>query len=213
MSLSRKPSADRPEGPVRAAAEGGAATAAAAQPEPIDASLPAEQLPVEELIVKLQPKLRRVLGRYRIPLEDAEDILQQSFLDLVFKQKSIYNPEAWLLACVRNRCIIYWRRRRSQLCDNVDLAILDLLATPEAPSQKRALLRHDLERVLGELPERCRDLLRLRYGLGYKPAEVAEALGYQPSSVRKVTSRCLTRLTRHLTAIGFRLDADAGTDD
>lgn len=196
MSLSPKPSADLPEAPATGAEE----TVADGAQEP------REEFSFETIVQKLQPKLRRVLARYRVPVEDAEDILQQSFLDLVYKQKSIYNPEAWLLATVRNRCIIYWRRRRSQVCESVDLAILDLLAQPEAPRQSKALLRHDLERVLGQLPERCRSLLRLRYGLGYKPAEVAAALGYQPSSVRKVTSRCLSRLTRQLTALGYRSD-------
>ncbi len=196
MSLLPKPSADEPEAPP-AGVEGTAAAAGdARQPAP-------EALSIEDLVPRLQPKLRRVLARYRLPVEDAEDILQQSFLDLVYKQKSIYNPEAWLLATVRNRCIIYWRKRRSQVCESVDLALLDLLAQPEAPRQNSALLRHDLERVLDQLPKRCRALLRLRYGLGYKPAEVAEALGYQPSSVRKVTSRCLSRLTEQLAALGF----------
>lgn len=196
MSLSPKPSADPPEAPVAGAGE----IAADGAPQP------REEFCFETIVGRLQPKLKRVLARYRVPVEDAEDILQQSFLDLVYKQKSIYNPEAWLLATVRNRCIIYWRRRRSQVCESVDLAILDLLAQPEAPRQSKALLRHDLERVLGQLPERCRNLLRLRYGLGYKPAEVAAALGYQPSSVRKVTSRCLSRLTRQLAALGYHSD-------
>jgi RNA polymerase sigma factor (sigma-70 family) len=174
-------------------------------PEPTEA-----EQPIEELIDRLQPKLRRVLGRYRVPIEDAEDILQQSLMDLVFKQKTIYNPEGWLLATVRNRCIIYWRKRRSQLCEAVDVSILELVAAPEAPRQARAALRHDLERILNQLPERCRSLLKLRYGLGYKPAEVAEALGYQPSSIRKVTTRCLARLTRQLTALGYQAgDGDA----
>lgn len=204
MSLSPKPSADPPEAPPGGAARTAAATATAAEAGPQNA----EPLSIETLVPRLQPKLRRVLARYRVPLEDAEDILQQSFLDLVYKQKSIYNPEAWLLATVRNRCIIYWRKRRSQVCESVDLAILDLLAQPEQPRQSGALLRHDLERVLDQLPKRCRALLRLRYGLGYKPAEVAEALGYQPSSVRKVTSRCLSRLTQQLTALGFNVEPD-----
>jgi RNA polymerase sigma factor (sigma-70 family) len=201
MSLSPKPSAGLPEAPPAGAVETPVAAGGAQQPAP-------EPLSVEELVPRLQPKLRRVLARYRVPVVDAEDILQQSFLDLVYKQKSIYNPEAWLLATVRNRCIIYWRKRRSQVCESVDLALLDLLAQPEAPRQSGALLRHDLERVLGQLPKRCRALLRLRYGLGYKPAEVAAALGYQPSSVRKVTSRCLSRLTQQLTALGFGDEPD-----
>lgn len=168
---------------------------------------PAGSQSIETLIDRLQPKLRRILSRYRLPLEDAEDVLQQSLLDFLYKRQTIYSPEAWLLATVRNRAIIYWRQRRRQVCDAMDTGVLEVVAKPEAPSQGRVALRHDLERVLGSLPARYRSLLKLRYGFGYKPTEVAERLGYQPSSVRKLTSRCLARLNRKLQAIGFSDDA------
>lgn len=167
---------------------------------------------IEELLEKLQPKLRRILARYQIPPEDADDIVQQTMLDLVYKQDLINNPAGWVLGSVRNRCVIYWRKRRSQLYDAVDMAILELLAKPAGPSQHHATLRHDLERVLAELPERCQNVLRLRYGLGYGPTEVAERLGYRPSSIRKVTNRCLARLTRHLVSIGFCKDDEDEED-
>jgi RNA polymerase sigma factor (sigma-70 family) len=160
-------------------------------------------LAIEDLLTRLQPKLRRILARYQIPPEDADDIVQTTMLDLVYKQELINNPEGWVLGSVRNRCVIYWRKRRSQLYEAVDSAILELLAKPAGPSQHQAGLRHDLERVLRSLPQRCQDILKLRYGLGYGPTEVAEALGYKPSSIRKVTNRCLARLTRQLVAIGF----------
>lgn len=165
---------------------------------------------LEYLLEKLQPKLRRILSRYQIPPEDADDILQQTFLDYVFKKDLINNPEGWLLGSVRNRSVIYWRKRRSQLYDAVDSAILELLARPEGPAQHDAALRHDLSRVLTELPERCQEVLRLRYGMGFGPSEVAERMGYQPSSIRKVTNRCLARLTRQLVAIGFCTNGRGG---
>jgi DNA-directed RNA polymerase specialized sigma24 family protein len=62
----------------------------------------------------------------------------------------------------------------------------------------------DLERALERLPPRYQALLKLRYALGYKPAEVADRLGYQASSIRKVTTRCLARLHRQLQATGYR---------
>lgn len=158
---------------------------------------------IEELLERVQPKLRRILARYQIPPEDADDIVQQTMLDLVYKQDLINNPEGWVLGSVRNRCVIYWRKRRSQLYDAVDSVILELIAKPEGPAQHRASLRHDLERVLTALPSRCQEVLRLRYGLGFGPSEVAERLGYRPSSIRKVTNRCLARLTRQLVSIGF----------
>ncbi len=157
---------------------------------------------VEELFLDLQPKLRRVFRRFRLPVEDAEDVLQETFLDLVYKQDEIYNAEAWVLAAVRNRCIVYWRRRRRQLWEAVDAAVLELFAAPHPPSQEAVDLRRDLERVLARLPQRCRSVLALRYGLGYRSQEVAERLGYRPSSIRKVTSRCVAALSRELLAAG-----------
>jgi RNA polymerase sigma factor (sigma-70 family) len=86
----------------------------------------------------------------------------------------------------------------------MDAAILELIAAPQAPAQRQVALRHDLERVMARLPERCRTVLRLRYGLGYRSLEVAEQLGYQPTSIRKVTSRCVAALCRELVDSGFQ---------
>lgn len=161
---------------------------------------------LEELLRVLQRRLERILFRYQIPPEDSEDVLQEAVLTLIYKRAKIRDPEAWLVATLRNRCLMYWRSKRSRLYDAVDMAILELVAKPGATPQERQEIQADLERALSELPDRCRSLLRLRYGLGYKPAEVAERMGYQPSSIRKITTRCLAALTRQLHASGFYKD-------
>jgi RNA polymerase sigma-70 factor (ECF subfamily) len=162
-----------------------------------------EAASLEEVVRRMRPRLDRVLYRYRIPAQDAEDLLQETFLLLVAKWDSIRLPEAWLFATLRNRCVIYWRKRRLEFYDLVDTAILELLAEAEEPGQEGAQLRVDLEQILGRLPGRCRSLLRLRYGLGCSAAEVGERLGYRPVSVPKVTRRCLSQLTHHLLRAGF----------
>ena len=96
-----------------------------------------------------------------------------------------------------------------KLWDLVDTAILELLADVEAPPQERADLRYDLDSLLSDLPDRCRSLLRLRYGFGCSTAETAERMGYCKSSIRKVTRRCLAALTEQL--LGRRLPARALT--
>lgn len=161
---------------------------------------------LEELLRVLQRRLERILFRYQIPPEDSEDVLQEAVLTLIYKRSKIRDPEAWLVATLRNRCLMYWRSRRSRLYDSVDMAILELVAKPGATPQESQEIQADLERAIAELPDRCRSLLRLRYGLGYKPAEVAERMGYQPSSIRKITTRCLAALTRQLHASGFYRD-------
>lgn len=161
-----------------------------------------EALPLEEILRRVEPRLKRILFRYKIPAQDAEDLLQETFLIMVSKSASIRNPEAWLLATLSNRCVIYWRRHRSRLWDLVDTTILELLAEAEAPTQELSDLRSDLDALLAQLPDRCRSVLRLRYGLGCSTAEAAERMGYCTSSIRKVTRRCLAALTEQLLGAG-----------
>ena len=157
----------------------------------------------EAILARAEPRLKRVLSRYRIPAQDADDLLQETFLIMVSKADSIRNADAWLVATLANRCIIYWRKQRAKLWDLVDTTIPELLADAEAPPQESAELRYDLDSLLSHLPDRCRSLLRLRYGFGCSTAEAAERMGYCKSSIRKVTRRCLAALTEQLLDAGF----------
>lgn len=175
----------------------------------MDSSVPSNwaETSLEETLIRVEPRLRRILTRYRIPAQDAEDLLQETFLIMVSKVETIRNPEAWLLGTLANRCILYWRKYRSRLWDLVDTTILEMLADAEAPTQERWDLRFDLDTLLSNLPDRCRSVLRLRYGLGCSTAEAAERMGYCQSSIRKVTRRCLAALTEQLLGSGLQPEA------
>ena len=162
---------------------------------------PSSEASVAQLIDRAQPRLRRVLFRFRVPTQDAEDLLQETFLILISKWETLSNPEAWLVATLANRCIIYWRKRRSRLWDLVDSTVLELLADSGAAQQDNLDLRADLESLIATLPTRCQRLLRLRFGLGCSTAETAEQLGYCRSSVRKVTHRCVASLAERLLGL------------
>jgi len=164
--------------------------------------LPAETS-LEQFLAKVRPRLKILFARYRIPPQDTEDILQQALLALVYQRQGIRDPEAWLLGTLRNKCLVYWRDHRRKLYDAVDAAVLECMAEPLAPAQEDADLRRDLATAIERLPERCRSLLSLRYRHGYEPPELAKRLGYSPSSISKVTTRCLAALTRQLTAAGM----------
>ena len=174
------------------------------------ATLETAELPdsLNHVLLTSRPRLERVLRHFEIPPEDAEDILQDAQLTLLYKWEKVRSPESWLIGTVKKKCIMYWRKRRGSLCEAVDTAILDLISEPQAPEQEKKDLSSDIGRVLGQLSERCRSLLRLRYGLGYGPTEVADQMGYRLSSIRKVTNRCLAALTRQLIAVGFYRESD-----
>ncbi|HYG65246.1 MAG TPA: sigma-70 family RNA polymerase sigma factor [Thermoanaerobaculia bacterium] len=168
---------------------------------------------LDQLLRRLRPRLKQVLGRYRIPAHDAEDLVQEALVSTIQKWDEIQDPEAWLMVTLRNRCVVYWRKRRNALYNSVDTAILELLSEPVAAPQEKAELLWDLNNLLEELPPRCRKLLRLRYGLGFDSAEVAEQMGYHPSSVRKVARRCMAALTFQMVTRGFTTAPSKPEDD
>ena len=158
---------------------------------------------LEALIQRIEPKLHRVLWRHRIPIQDADDLLQETFLLMVSHAGAIRDPEAWLLATLANRCIIYWRKYRSRLWESVDQTILDVLAEAEVLPKGKKDIAADLEELFKRLPKRALPALRLRYGLGYSMDEVGEIMGVSPASARKITESSLRTLSE-LVAVRLR---------
>jgi RNA polymerase sigma factor (sigma-70 family) len=158
---------------------------------------------LDDFLRRVEPRLKRLLSSYRIPVADAEDLVQQALLALLYQWETVRDPECWLMGTLKRRCLMYWRGHRRSLYRAVDTAILEWLSEPVAAPQERSDLLTDLENLIGKLPQRCRSLLRLRFRLGYEPPEVAAKLGYRASSIGKITTRCLAALNRELLASGL----------
>jgi RNA polymerase sigma factor (sigma-70 family) len=165
----------------------------------------------EQFLKAMGPKMKRLLAANRIPTEDAEDVLQQALLALIYRWDAIRDPETWLLGTLRRHCLMYWRDQRRRLYSAVDTTILEWLSRPVAPPQERSDLLSDLRHMVERLPARCRSVLELRFQLGYEPVEVARRLGYRGSSIGKVTDRCLAALAREMLAAAAPA-ADAATE-
>ncbi|MFQ5350204.1 MAG: RNA polymerase sigma factor [Thermoanaerobaculia bacterium] len=179
------------------------------QPEVLEGSVglkledPAPERALERSLDELRPRLRGLFAFHRIPPEDAEDILQQTLLAYLYRHESVQDFDKWLLGAVRKRCLMYWRGRRRRFYTAIDAAILDELAEQGVTKQDQADFQRDLSRVVGRLSGRCRELLQLRFGLGYDPPEAARRLGYQPSGIYKTLERCLAALAAGMTRAGL----------
>ncbi len=152
----------------------------------------------EELLERVEPRLKGLLWSYRIPTDDAADLFQDTFFSLLYTAHEINDPEAWLLGTLKRKCLMYWRKRRRSLYNAVDETLLEWLATPLAPPQEREQLLADLESLIERLPPKCRKVLRLRFLIGFEPQEVAEQLGYSATSMGKITHRCLAALSHQM---------------
>jgi RNA polymerase sigma factor (sigma-70 family) len=167
--------------------------------------IPDPPLSFDEFLKGMEPRLKALLATYRIPAEDAEDVVQQTLLALLYQWERIRDPECWLLGTLRRHCLMYWRLHRRRIYSAVDTTMLEWLSEPVSPSQETSDLLSDLDSLVDRLPSRCRSLLRLRYRMGLEPFDIAKRLGYQASSIGKITNRCLAALSRELLAAGLNI--------
>ncbi len=148
----------------------------------------------EELLRSAHSDLARTLARYRIPREDGEDLVQEACLALLTKGAGARDPRLWLIGALRVLCLRYRRALAYRLYDAIDAELLDAFADPGQSAIERRALCAEVEVALGRLRDRCREILRLRYGLGCDRFETGARLGCRPSSVGCLEKRCLAAL-------------------
>lgn len=119
----------------------------------------------------------------------AEEIAQDAFAAMYTTWGRAERPEAYLRTTVVNRCA-NWRRHL-----RVHRAKLPLLVTPDTSED---VFDH-LADAVASLPFRQRAVVVLRYHLGLSEAEIADALGCRPGTVKSLASRALSRLQKEIT--------------
>lgn len=159
-------------------------------------SPPTETL--EELLERIRPKIRRMLANYRIPFQDAEDVVQDALIAAFLKAGEIRSMEFWLLGTLRYKCAYYWRKKRWDLSLGVDPSSLEELSVPVPPEQERETLYWDLDVLSRDLGEKHREILWLRFRLGLSHAEMAERLGSCPENVRRLVASATARVRRRM---------------
>jgi len=83
-------------------------------------------------------------GRYRFPLADAEELIQETWCLFLEKRRAIREPRAWLSGTIANLCrqeIERRARERARACELPDLAASE--ATDEVLAVRQALARLD----------------------------------------------------------------------
>ena len=122
-------------------------------------------------------------------LADHDDIVQETYSRLLRAKATVgvRYPKAFLFTAARNAAFDLFRRRRAHPTESVNEQT-ELVVLDAQPSAAEALdQRYELE-VLADavraLPDRCRQVIMLRYldGLAYK--EIAEQLGISPETVK-----------------------------
>jgi RNA polymerase sigma factor (sigma-70 family) len=164
-----------------------------------------ETAALNEIIGELNPLLWHVARGEGLGAEEAADVVQTSWLELLRRLDEIRSPQAltsWLITTTRREV---WRVRelsRRQAADGT--ARLESAPDPD-PGPGERLLADERDQALWRnvqrLPERCRQLLRI---VAHVPrpdyASVAKAMEMPVGSIGPTRGRCLAKLREMLRA-------------
>jgi RNA polymerase sigma-70 factor (ECF subfamily) len=161
-----------------------------------DAARPsALELEVVDHFDQTRERLLRYLLGFGLPMQDCEEIVQETFLALfqhLQRGKSRKNLRGWLFRVAHNLGLR--KRQRTRVTEEIGDAVVDPMPNPEdqfatSQTQQRMLA------VLHALPEQDRRCLSLRAeGLRYR--EIAEVLDISLGAVSLVLARSLARIAR-----------------
>ena len=136
-------------------------------------------------------------ARFGLALEDAEDVLQDTALELLRQRTIVRNPRGFVFSVFHGRCCDFLesRRRSRRLLPNSLIGTAPVTGpAPDETIDDRLALRQ----VFGEVSTSCRRLLLAYYVEGRSLREAASAIALAYSGVWKTMTRCLRRLRRCL---------------
>jgi RNA polymerase sigma factor (sigma-70 family) len=147
--------------------------------------------------------------KYGFSSDEATDIFQGVCLEMLTELHKLREPKAlpkWIMQVTAHKC--FHRKRQMQRIDGSDPEEI-LKAQPVAARAEAILREAEDEQILrsavGELPDQCRRLVQMLFfqepSLPYQ--EIAKALGIAVGSIGFTRQRCLERLHRRLTELGF----------
>ena len=127
--------------------------------------------------------------------EAAEDLTSQVFLKAVrwlAAERGADSIRAWLYTVARSAIADYWREQSQHPTVLLEDRDAVLVCGREGPQEVRRT-RERAWRILDALPEREREVLRLRFLHGYSAGEIGRELGLTPGHVRVLQLRALRR--------------------
>jgi len=166
----------------------------------------------------IEREWRRLLNFIRTRVkddEDAEDILQDVFFELIQAyrlMKPIEQAGAWLFRVARNRIIDRFRKKTAESLSEVpsgsidedSLALEELLPSPEAGPEAayaRSVLLEELDAAIEELPEEQREVFVAHEIEGLSFHEIAERTGVNINTLLSRKRYAVRHLRRRLQAI------------
>lgn len=151
---------------------------------------------------------------YAIPLragltpDEAADVFQVVFLRLVEQLDALREPQAlgkWLITTAKRESWKALRKRPAQTETPDDASVEPLDGLHDHPDEELWLDQVMVQEALGQIGERCRQLLWLLYFDHTHPSydEVSRQMKMPPGSIGPTRARCLEKLRQVLKRMGM----------
>jgi len=122
--------------------------------------------------------------------DDTDGLVQEAFLATWNAYTRLDHPSAYLRKAIINSCRQF---HRSQATRQRRIRLLPVTGPAELGTS-------ELPDLLADLPYRQRVAVAGRFWAGWSEAEIADALGCRPGTVKSLTSRALQRLRTQMEA-------------
>jgi len=154
---------------------------------------------LDRIVVELTPLLWHVARAQGVDRSTCGDVVQTAWLTLLKHLGAIHTPEAltaWLVTVTKREALRL--RRASDREESTTVDVLEGL-TGHAPGVDAPLLADEqqtvLWRLIGELPPRCQELIRvIAYTDRPSYEAISQALGMPHGSIGPTRGRCLAKL-------------------
>ncbi len=171
---------------------------------------------IDEAIDREQPRLRNFIRTRVADREDAEDVLQDVFYELVEAyrmMKPVEQVTAWLFTVARNRITDLFRRKNREALRNEPATITEegetlpleeWLPSPDAgpdAAYARRVLLEELDAALDELPDEQREVFIAHELMGYSFKEIAAETGLGVNTLLSRKHYAVLHLRERLQAI------------
>ena len=134
----------------------------------------------------------------------AEEIVQEVFLQLHIKWKTVEHPRAWLYRSVRNRVFNHMRDNRYEVTESISSATQNVSDTASPASVALHLEAiQTLYKSIASLGDSDRQLIQLKYFDGLKYREISEITGLSVGNVGYRLHHLLKDLAKKLHSLGM----------
>jgi RNA polymerase sigma factor (sigma-70 family) len=166
----------------------------AADGRPLSGVEVAEYLVLDQKLVRKLVALART--RFGIGEDDAEDLVQETALEIVRSPSLIASPEGFAFQVFHNRCSRFLTRKTRRKALIAEPGFANPTPSVDANLDETAIVRAGF----AQISPTCRTLLRSYYVEGASLKETAARTGHSSKQVWKRLSACLKKLKEAIGA-------------